>query len=721
MRKQNRKYILVPLSATMSLAVFFLVSAPARAETPGYRLPGTDMHQRILWGSTCEADELGLKFGGEDQAGDDGCAHTQIRRGDAWVDIYPDLRKQNHFQTEHDDLVAAAKSVREIAAAARRMYFDGSAERLANGKATTTAVDDDAKRTRSADATRKQAIEASVTELRHRLEKIVGELKAVQAQSLSDYDKRRLALATKSLEAATSDLAPLAKSLGAENAADIKQMSAIEVAISRLAEGLDCEPPPRALSPIVYEPKTKRFVAFGGDHCDYLTNDTWLFDPATSTWTKSFAESPPPRANHHWKATGDGSLTLTDGYTYTSTTDYMGGQYRDLNDGSWIYDAAHDTWSGGKTVEQQRVYRTGIFLPEYFLADPAPDAAPFADKLKTLPENTWVYTAPPRLPKLNRDWGSAVIDPDHDLILRFSGGHCAHGGSDVLQYHMATNRWELPFPVEFPLGQLYTNTDYPAGFNFNHRPWITGHTYQNYGYDTTLKKMLFVGQKQFGFVWDPEVADWTGRSAKPPGMSYDSCFYSLTTCTTPDGLVCWTNPGELFRFDAAKSAWSQIKTHGEKLPPAEVDNSTALFDSKRNRLLIVHKPYGNEHAFDGQIFAVQLPSGDVTKLSPEGMAAAAKISYLCQLRYDAASDLVLVGATLPPDETGLRRTPAYDCAANRWVSLRITGDDPNGPDGRNVSLGLMYDARRQLFWAVDTNSKVFVLRLKLAAADIKPL
>jgi hypothetical protein len=111
----------------------------------------------------------------------------------------------------------------------------------------------------------------------------------------------------------------------------------------------------------------------------------------------------------------------------------------------------------------------------------------------------------------------------------------------------------------------------------------------------------------------------------------------------------------------------------------------------------------------------------VTRLKPEGREAAAAIPYLCQLRYDAEHDLLLVGGTLPPDNTGLRRTPAYDCAGNRWVSLKITGDDPSGAKGRNVSLGVVYDAKRKLFFAVDTKSNVFALRLEPQSADAQPL
>ena len=54
------------------------------------------------------------------------------------------------------------------------------------------------------------------------------------------------------------------------------------VALQQAAEILDAEPAPRALSPIAYDAKSRLFVLFGGDHLDYMTNDTWVFDPAQS-------------------------------------------------------------------------------------------------------------------------------------------------------------------------------------------------------------------------------------------------------------------------------------------------------------------------------------------------------------------------------------------------------------------------------------------------------
>ena len=497
---------------------------------------------------------------------------------------------------------------------------------------------------------------------------------------------------------------------GKGNADEVRRLSAEQVALEREAEKHDAEPPPRALSPLAFDAKTGLYVLFGGDHFDYLTNDTWVFDPASRQWTRRSPKScPPPRANHKLAAAGDGKIVLTGGYTYTSTTDYVGGPYRDLNDGEWTYDIAADAWSGAGA--ESRTYRTGRLHPDFYLEGPAP----VPTKVDP-PANTWVAMKPPHLPALNRDWGTAVLDPDRDLILRWSGGHSAHGGTDVLHYHLATNRWALPIPVELPLGQTYSNTEYPEGVNFNRRPWVTGHTYQSYGYDPLLKKMLFTGRREDCHVYDPDLGDWSGRFAKPKGMAYGDCFYTLTLTPTPQGLVCWTKDGRLFRFE--KLDWVEKPLQG-KLPGSVVDNSTLALDTKRGRLLFWRKPYGDKAPYDNKIQTVDLRTWEVGVLEPAGNGTL--VPYLCQIRYDEENDLFLVGGTLPPDDSGFRRTPAYDPEGNRWVSLRIPGDDPSGPRGRNVSLGLMYDARRKVFWAVDTNSKVFVLRLDPKTADLQPV
>jgi len=681
-----------------------LRATAAESKRP-YRLPSVDIRERVIWGAACELPGGGgLAFGGQDQLSDDGRPHTRVKRNGEWTAIRGSLRAANPLQPLYDRAIELRDRQRFAAARARFTYFKG--------------IDADA----VAERARGESLLLLNRQIGSGLEKLLADLNdAKRTSPLSPYQSDQAARAIDAIKAAAESAAALPPEATPDS---VRALSAGAIRTDQAAELLDAEPPARALSPIVYDPKTRLFVLFGGDHCDYLTNDTWVFDPKEQQWEQRHPPAaPPPRANHELKANGDGTVTLTGGYTYFSNTDYCGGQYVDIGDGPWTYDVAANRWTGtGEAAEDDaRVYRTGPFLPEYFLEGPKPDPAAHEKRLSDLPPNTWVAMEPPLLPHLNRDWGSATLDPDRDLILRFSGGHSAHGGTDVLHYHLSTNRWELPFPVEFPLGQLYSNTSYPEGYNFNRRPWVTGHTYQNYGYDPVLKKMLFAGQKTHTYVYDPTTADWVGRFAKPEGMVYNSCFYTITICPTPRCTECWTAAGQLYRFDAERYQWVRREYMGEELPGAVVDNSTLAYDSKRDRLLFWRKPYGRDHAYDGQIYAFERKDLRVTTLSPEGMAGAGAIPYLCQIRYDERHDLMLVGATLPPDADGFRRTPAYDCEKNRWISLRITGDDPHGEKGRNVSLGMMYDTKRGLFWAVDTNSRVFALRLDPETADVRPL
>lgn len=649
-----------------------LGTVSASAQNKPYRLPSVDLKQRVIWGSECIVDDnLGLQFGGQDQQ-EGGAPPTKIRRDGQWRRIEAGYTPSPAWREKVSD-------IKGFVGEWRRKYLAGQS---AAEEPTRIAV----------------------------IRRHLASLELLEPPTAPELWRRF-----------NEELEPLPKvedSLPAHLAFLTRRANQYEQAI----EMLTSVPAGRALSPIVYDKQTGLFFLFGGDHLDYLTNDAWVFDPKREQWKLRHVESaPPPRANHQLTANGDGTITLSGGYTYANNTDYMGGQYVDIGDGEWTYDIAKNEWSGGKGVSPlTRHYRTGKFHPDYFLQGPRPDRAAHQKVLDELPANEWISLKPPHLPEMNRDWGTAVLDPDRDLILRWSGGHCAHSGSDVLHYHIATNRWELPFPVEFPLGQCYVNTEFPEGVNFNGRPWVTGHTYQNYGYEPILKKMIFAGRQKDCFIWDPDIADWHGRLSKPSGMSYESCFYTLTLTPTPQGLICWTQEGRIFQLDAV-GKWQERKLSGDKLPGAVVDNSTIVYDPKRKRLLAVVKPYGDESKFSGEVWSVDCADWKVSRLQPEGHAAAAAIPYLCQLRYDAEHDLLLVGATLPPDDSGLRRTAAYDCAGNRWVSLKITGDDPNGPKGRNVSLGMMYDAKRELFFAVDTKSNVFALKLEPSRGDLQPL
>ena len=95
--------------------------------------------------------------------------------------------------------------------------------------------------------------------------------------------------------------------------------------------------------------------------------------------------------------------------------------------------------------------------------------------------------------------------------------------------------------------------------------------------------------------------------------------------------------------------------------------------------------------------------------------------------YDPANDLVLFSTLLPGAADTMRRALAYDCAADRWVSLNL-GDEVGKnkraahPAGPGHSCGLLYDAKRKIIWGIDTHDcRVYALRPDLKSAGVYAL
>jgi len=684
-------------------------------------LSAVDLKQRVIWRAECRpSGDLGLAFGGQDQDADDGRPHTRLLIDGEWKAIHEELRARSSLRSHYERAWALRAEAKRTLAAARAIYFKGLGE---------------------ADEARRLG-----RDVIPRLSRLAREFLALETVlptvSGDEYERGQALVAARHLKIGREQLPAFREGT---DASELQSFHRAQIQVELAAEALDAEPPPRAMNcgvarlpggatgppgeTLVHDERTKLFVLFGGDHLDYLTNDTWVFDPARRRWMQRHPDSAPrPRANHRLEAVGDGTIRMTGGYTYSSNTDYVGGQYVDIDDGPWIYDLRKNQWRttrGEAVPADSRVYRTGPFHPDFYLAGPKPDETKFEAWLAALPVNEWVRTDPPHRPRLNRDWGTARIDPSRDMILRWSGGHSAHGGTDVPHFHFSTNRWELPFPVEFPLGQLYSNTSYPNGLNFNRRPWMTGHTYQNYAYDPPSRMMIKAGRPRHYYVYDPDEGDWVGRGRKPVAMQYGSCFYTLTLAATPDGAVCWDKNGRVHRFDHVRGGWVELEVTGDKLPGAYVDNSSIAYDSKRHRVLIVNtQGYGKP--YDGRVWSLDLKTSVATELLPEGRQHASRLATVDKSCYHPGSDLLLMGTYLrnAGDHTP---TPAYDCARNRWVTLDI-GYPAGKRSGRTTrefphrrSDALMFDARRDLIWGTDTDSQVYVLRLNVDRSSLQPL
>ena len=442
--------------------------------------------------------------------------------------------------------------------------------------------------------------------------------------------------------------------------------------------------------------------------------------------------APNPRLNHHLKAAGDGKISLNDGATYSAIHDLAWVQYKDINDGEWIYNIETDTWSGKDGIaSDSRTYRPETFLPEYYLEESAPNAITQEAFLKNIPVNTWVDLKPSKLPPGNRTWGTIALDTDRDMLLRWSGGHSAYCGTEVVQYHLSTNKWEMPFPAENPMGETCSEGAGTSGVNFNLRPSMTGHTYHSYGYDAISKKMLSVGRGHiYGrkpeeqdltyHVYDPEIADWSYRGPKPKEMFYAESYYTLIVCGTPQGTYVWTKDGNVLKYNADKKEWVAVTLTGIPMPGSSCDGASLQYDSKRNRLIAI-RTVGWNTKFEGEVYEIDLKTMAVRSLNPTGKKALSGMTFVREAAYDSQNDIFLVAASIAPEGATPLQIPFYDCEKNKWMGITIEGKDLYGKLGIDVGLGLVYDNKRKLYWAVNARSEIVALRLDIKTAKITEL
>ena len=114
------------------------------------------------------------------------------------------------------------------------------------------------------------------------------------------------------------------------------------------------EPPPRALSPMVFDPVTKKIALFGGDRLDQLYADTWVYDCATRTWEeKKPVLSPSPRFGHALlRLPKSGKIVLLGGKGYSSSTSYLAALYKPLPFEVWTYDVSRNEWALVQRLEK---------------------------------------------------------------------------------------------------------------------------------------------------------------------------------------------------------------------------------------------------------------------------------------------------------------------------------------------------------------------------------
>lgn len=525
---------------------------------------------------------------------------------------------------------------------------------------------------------------------------------------------------------------------------------------------LAVQPPPRALSPMVYDPVNRKIVLFGGDHLDYLTNDTWVYDCVTKTWLKKNPSiRPSPRAGHSFiYMPKSGQLVMLGGYTSFDTDQRI---FFEM----WRYDLAADEWSlikrfsGSQTWPKVLHYFPGFcalaasdagdtllalgvntpsqyhFYPHayrlvydssetdeagtasfghtrdtvafrvletdpawYATGVPAPDTAANEAFLRNLAPGVWTALAQPRQPNQERAWGTRILDTDRDNIITWSGGHACYDFTDVPQYSIHNNRFSSGYFAEVPLE--YTNSDLtPGPFTFNDHPFMACHTVKAYAYDVNIHKMIFAGSLGHTYLYDPDSMDWvkTVHIHNPAAFPTGSQgLYGTGLCATPHGVYNLAGTRS-YLFSADSLRWRTLPQSGIDLPSYYSDACGIGYDSKRDRILYVT----GQNNTNAKMYEYSFATGQAAQLFPaDSEKSAVPVNYWREMAYLPGLDIILFQVAGP---AGYHL--AYDCAGNRWVDFPVLGHTAAMCDR---STGLMYDAKRGVVFLSGNRAEVWVLR-----------
>ena len=376
-------------------------------------------------------------------------------------------------------------------------------------------------------------------------------------------------------------------------------------------DALSLQPPPRLMAPMVFVPKAKKMVMFGGDRWDRMCNETWVYDCVTRTWEWKMPKvNPSPRAGHALLyLPKSGKVLLIGGYTYRTSMSYCTNLYQAASFEMWAYDVAKNEWQSIKqagkpplvshvgrapvavaagVTEDDVVRLVGLgkrlstwacrveatsdaegtkklgkgpgetvrrglcFDPKWFDAavkTAKPEAV--AAKLKALPPNKWVAMNPPKR-LFNRDWGTQIFDFDRDQILFFSGGHSAYCGTAPAHYSVKLNCWSIGFAPEIPMEHCYSagvGGTSPAS-TFSGRPFAP-HTYKSYCYDPATKKLVWLHESK---VWgyDPDRREW---EADPKRTPFYAERHTTIACPTPHGIAAWAVPAGKGVYHGWRGMW----------------------------------------------------------------------------------------------------------------------------------------------------------------------
>ncbi|MBL8026831.1 MAG: hypothetical protein JNL74_10500 [Fibrobacteres bacterium] len=538
---------------------------------------------------------------------------------------------------------------------------------------------------------------------------------------------------------------------------------------------MSIEPPPRAFSRMVYDPENQVIVLFGGDHLDYLTSDTWVYNCTNRTWTKKNPPvSPSPRAGHNLvylpKAK---AIVLIGGYKYTPSDGTASGaeQYAQITPlQMWKYNVTSDTWTLIK------VFATTDSIPwfnkNYMLSTPsAVDTNDNIIALGRLTNSQYSYTpytfelhCNPTVsdPSGQAQYGVAQgtvqrrsnTQDDPAFFAQDSTGIDTAANEATLR-NVNSDAWVRINNSRAPVDRVWSTRIYNPDRD-EVIVWGGGHS----GYYGNTVPHYSISKNRWSIGYEAEWGlDHIYESGEGPGPHtfndrpfmyghpYDNYDYDVNLKKVVLIKFSYT-----YLYDPVKKDFDTIKINNASDMPGYYYHNSVTQTPKGCFAWSNTTPFGNTYQFwlmsKDSLKWRKLPiNGGVTPpiywCEDGGACYESKRDRMIFVSrrsdpgkiwtYDFATNTL---TKLTPSGTGPVGTSdwvrelvylpkydavlvqggwLYDCALNEWRKLSIG----NSSVTSTVSSGYFYDEKRDLVWDIEKNCEAYVLKLSSAATGIE--
>jgi len=341
----------------------------------------------------------------------------------------------------------------------------------------------------------------------------------------------------------------------------------------------------------------------------------------------------------------------------------------------------------------------------------------FYDKLSY---NIFVNVEPPVWPeRMGGGWSTTNIDMDNDQLLVHCGGHSSYYGNDVAHFDLNSGTWSISYMPQFALDYDYDTTG-PTNLGFNGAPW-GAHNYKGILYEPSIKRLVMM--KSINYFYDPVTKTWP-KNEWLQVNEFDTSKYTTLLTSTDLGMYAWSkkngqHQSAIVKFiDKPERKWKVIEFQGESPQTPAVDGAGICYDPIGRRIILLNTTpiKGKEEKEKGIIYTFNIETNAMEKIEPIGHE---KLRTKGNLGREAIvyPDLNLMVTGNLIENNGLTGVLVWDIKNNEWKLAEIGNIDVINRDskqGKSVDLGLVYDKKRKIIWAIQCRlTKGCVRALKL--------